>query len=172
MRHFQQAVIGGKDGLGLGLLAQLTVNALNGIGGVDQPAHLLGILETGTEMGPLGPLGPSDFRVFLTPKESRASGAACSSTAAWTAFRSAIGLGNRRKSIGESSTSSIRPVGISCRVWPRMSPPPCRIPALHLSRCLRCLEPSELRCGAVIQNSRLSASPIGPAIGHHWPAIR
>ena len=68
MRHFQQAVIGGKDGLGLGLLAQLTVNALNGIGGVDQPVHLLGIFETGTEMGPLGPLGPRDFWVLLTQR--------------------------------------------------------------------------------------------------------
>lgn len=42
IQHFQQAVIGGKDGLGLGHLAQLAVETLNGVGGVDQPAHLLG----------------------------------------------------------------------------------------------------------------------------------
>ena len=44
IQHFQQAVIGGKDGLGLGNLAQLAaVEPLNGIGGVNQPAHLLGV---------------------------------------------------------------------------------------------------------------------------------
>ena len=35
IQHFQQAVIGGKDGLGLGHLAELAVEALNGIGGID-----------------------------------------------------------------------------------------------------------------------------------------
>ena len=87
IQHFQQAVIGGKDGLGLGHLAQLAVETLNGIGGVDQlghlaqlavetlngiggvdqPAHLLGVLEIGAEIGPVGPPGLGDFRVFLVP---------------------------------------------------------------------------------------------------------
>ena len=39
----------------------------NHIGGADQPAHLLGILEVGAEIGPVGPPGLGDFRVFLVP---------------------------------------------------------------------------------------------------------
>ena len=35
IQHFQQAVIGGKDRFGLGHLAQLVVETLNGIGGID-----------------------------------------------------------------------------------------------------------------------------------------
>ena len=45
IQHFQQTVIGGKDGLGLGHLAELAVKALNGVGAADQPVHLLGGLE-------------------------------------------------------------------------------------------------------------------------------
>ena len=67
VQHFQQAVIGGKDRLGLGHLAQLAIKPLNGIGGVDQPAHLLGIFEIGAEIGPIVPSGLGDFRVFLVP---------------------------------------------------------------------------------------------------------
>src|SRR5699024_7345460 len=67
VQHFQQAVIRGKDRLGLGHLAQLAIKPLNGIGGVDQPAHLLGILEIGAEVGPIIPPGLGDFRVFLVP---------------------------------------------------------------------------------------------------------
>ena len=67
VQHFQQAVIGRKHQFGLGHVPQLAVKALNGIGGVDQPAHLLGILEVGAEIGPVGPPGLGDFRVFLVP---------------------------------------------------------------------------------------------------------
>ena len=35
IQHFQQAVIGGKDGLGLNHLAQLAVKTLNGVGDID-----------------------------------------------------------------------------------------------------------------------------------------
>ena len=65
IQHFQQAVIRGKDRLGLCHLAQLAVKSLNGIGGVDQPAYLLGILEVGAEISPVGTPGLGDFRVFL-----------------------------------------------------------------------------------------------------------
>lgn len=37
IQHFQQAVIGGEHGFGFGHLAQLAVEALDGIGGVNQP---------------------------------------------------------------------------------------------------------------------------------------
>ena len=67
IQHFQQTVISGKDGLSFGYLAQLAVKALNGIGGVDQSAHLLGVLEICAEIGPVGPPGLGDFRVFLVP---------------------------------------------------------------------------------------------------------
>ena len=40
IQHFQQAVIGGKHGFGFGHLAQLAVETLNGVGGVNQPPHL------------------------------------------------------------------------------------------------------------------------------------
>ena len=86
IQHFQQAVIGGKDGLGLGHLAQLAVETLDGIGGIDQPAHLLGVLEIGAEIGPIGPPGLGDFRVFFVPALPKGvqsiPRAACSSTAA------------------------------------------------------------------------------------------
>ena len=44
-QHFQQAVIGRKDGFDLGNLAELAVKALNGVGGVDESAYLLGYLK-------------------------------------------------------------------------------------------------------------------------------
>ena len=86
VQHFQQAVIGGKDRLGLGHLAQLAIKPLNGIGGVDQPAHLLRVLEICAQIGPVRPPGLGNSRVFpvsaLSPKASRAFKAACSSMAA------------------------------------------------------------------------------------------
>ena len=46
IQHFQQAVIGRKDGFGLvGNLAELAIKALNGVGGVDESAYLLGYLK-------------------------------------------------------------------------------------------------------------------------------
>lgn len=67
VRHFQQAVIGGKHRFGLGCLVQLAVETLNGVGGVDQSAHFLMVLEIGAEIGPVGPPGLGDFWVFLAP---------------------------------------------------------------------------------------------------------
>ena len=84
IQHFQQAVIGGKDGFGLGRLAQLAVKALNGVGGMDQPPYLLGMLEVSTQVDPIILPELGNFRVFLVsllPKASRASSADCLSTA-------------------------------------------------------------------------------------------
>ena len=50
IQHFQQAVISREYGFGLGHLAQLAVEALNGIGGIDQPPDLLGVLEVGAQV--------------------------------------------------------------------------------------------------------------------------
>ena len=47
IQHLQQAVVGGKNGLGFRHLPKLAVEALNGVGGVNQPADLLGELEVG-----------------------------------------------------------------------------------------------------------------------------
>lgn len=44
VQHFQQTVIGGENRLGPGHLAKLAVEALNGVGGIDQPPDFLGIL--------------------------------------------------------------------------------------------------------------------------------
>ena len=67
VEHFQQAVIGRKNGLSLGHFPQLAVKALNGVGGVDQPAYLLRILEVSTQIGPVVLPGDGDFGIFLVP---------------------------------------------------------------------------------------------------------
>ena len=67
IQHFQQAVIGGKDGFGFCHLAQLAVEALDGIGGVNQPPHLLRVLEIGAQVCPVVPPGLEDFRIFPVP---------------------------------------------------------------------------------------------------------
>ena len=56
IQHFQQAVVGGEHGFGFGHLAQLAVEALDGIGGVNQPPHLLRVLEIGAQVCPVVPL--------------------------------------------------------------------------------------------------------------------
>ena len=81
IQHFQQTIISRKYRFGFGDLAQLAVKTLDGVGGIDQSAHLLGVLEIGAEIGPVSPPGLGDFRIFLVPI-LRASRAACSSTAA------------------------------------------------------------------------------------------
>ena len=55
IQHFQQAVICGEHGFGLGHLTKLAVKSLNGVGGVDQAADLLGIFEIGAEICPIIP---------------------------------------------------------------------------------------------------------------------
>lgn len=85
IQHFQQTVIRWKHRFCLGHFPKLPVKALNCVGRIDQAAHLLGIFEIGTQVGPILPPGRSDLRVFFVPafgKVSRASGAAASSTAA------------------------------------------------------------------------------------------
>ena len=67
IQHFQQAVISRKHGFGFCHLAQLAVKSFNGVGGIDQAPYLLGILEIGAEIGPVGSPGLGDFRVFLVP---------------------------------------------------------------------------------------------------------
>ena len=61
------AVIGLKHGFGLGHLAQLAIESLNGVGGADQPAHLLGELEISAEIGSARPSGSGIFQIFLVP---------------------------------------------------------------------------------------------------------
>ena len=63
IQHFQQAVIRGENGLGLGHLPQLAVEALNGVGGINQPPYLLGIFEIGTQIRPVVPPGTGNLRV-------------------------------------------------------------------------------------------------------------
>ena len=67
IQHFQQTVIGGEDGLGLGYLAKLAVKALNGVGGIDQPPDFLKILEISAEIGPVIPPGTGNLGIFLVP---------------------------------------------------------------------------------------------------------
>ena len=55
VQHFQEAVVGREDGLGLGDLAELAVKALNGVGRVDDPADLSGVLEIGAQPRPILP---------------------------------------------------------------------------------------------------------------------
>lgn len=54
-------------------LAQLTVEALNSIGGVDQPQYLLWTLEISAEIGPARPLGLKDFGYFLSQRSPKVS---------------------------------------------------------------------------------------------------
>ena len=84
IQHFEQTVIGGEDGFGLGHLAQLAVKSLNDVGGIDQPPDLLEILEVDAQVGPVVTPGLEDFGVYFLSQRStktfRASRAACSST--------------------------------------------------------------------------------------------
>lgn len=50
IQHFQQTVIRWEDRFRFGHLAELPVETLNGVGVVNQPAHLLGVLEVGGEI--------------------------------------------------------------------------------------------------------------------------
>jgi len=65
IQHLEQAVIRGKHRLGFGNLPELTVEALYGIGGIDQPPHLLRKLEIGAQICPVVTPGLGNYRVFL-----------------------------------------------------------------------------------------------------------
>lgn len=67
IQHFQQAVIRGEHGFGFGHLPKLTVEALYGVGGINQSPHLLRVLKVGAQVGPVLPPGLRYFRVFLIP---------------------------------------------------------------------------------------------------------
>ncbi len=67
IQYFQQAVIGGEYGLGLGHLAKLAVKAFNSVGGIDQPPNFLRILEISAEIGPVIPSGTGNLGIFLVP---------------------------------------------------------------------------------------------------------
>ena len=67
IQHFQQAVIRGEHGFGFGHLPKLTVEALYGVGGINQSPHLLRVLKVGAQVGPVLPSGLRYFRVFLIP---------------------------------------------------------------------------------------------------------
>ena len=54
IQHFQQTIISREYQFGLGYLAQLAVETLNGVGGVDQPVHYLEVLEICVGIGPIG----------------------------------------------------------------------------------------------------------------------
>ena len=85
IEHFQQAVIRGKHGFCLGHFPELAVEALDGVGRIDQAANLLGVLEIGAEIRPVIPPGLRDFGVFLVPARGesiQSVRAAVSSTAA------------------------------------------------------------------------------------------
>ena len=67
IQHLQQAVIGGKNRLGLGHLAQLTIKSLDGVGGVNQSPDCLRNLEIGAQIRPIVLPGNRSFGVFLIP---------------------------------------------------------------------------------------------------------
>ena len=67
VQHFEQVFIRGKDSLGFGHFPELAVKTLNGVGSIDQPPKLLGILKVGTEVRPVFPPGLGDFGIFLVP---------------------------------------------------------------------------------------------------------
>ena len=67
IEHLEKTVIGGKDGFRFGHFPKLAVEALDGVGGVNQPPHLLRVLEIGAEIRPILPPGLRDFGVFLIP---------------------------------------------------------------------------------------------------------
>ena len=71
IQHFQQTVIRGEYGLGFGYLPQLAVKALNGVGGIDQPAYFLRKFEVGAQIGPVLSPGFGNLRMFLIPASGK-----------------------------------------------------------------------------------------------------
>lgn len=73
VQHFQEVVVRGEHGFRLGHLTELAVDALYGIGRIDQPPHLLRILELGTQVGPVLPPGLRYLAVFLSQRSEKES---------------------------------------------------------------------------------------------------
>ena len=61
--HLQQAVVRRKNRLCLGHLPQLVVEALNGVGGINQPPDLLRIFEVSTQIWPVVPPGGGNLGI-------------------------------------------------------------------------------------------------------------
>ena len=57
IEHLEQAVVRGENGLRFRHLAELAVEALDGVGGVNQPPQLLRVLEIGAQIRPVLPPG-------------------------------------------------------------------------------------------------------------------
>jgi len=56
-KHFAAIDTASNERMDSRHLPKLAVEALNGIGGIDQPPYLLGILEAGAQIGPIIPPG-------------------------------------------------------------------------------------------------------------------
>ena len=67
IQHLEKTVICRKDGFCLRHLAELPVEALDGIGRIDQPPHLFRVLEVGAQIRPVVPPGLCNFRIFAVP---------------------------------------------------------------------------------------------------------
>ena len=67
VQHLEKAVVRRKDRSGLGYFPQLPIKPFNRIGCVDQPLHLLRILEICAEIRPIFPPRPSYLAIFRIP---------------------------------------------------------------------------------------------------------
>ena len=67
LQHFQKTVVGWEYGFRFGHLPQLTVEAFDGIRGINQPADGVGKLEISAQIYPVFPPGCSDPGIFLPP---------------------------------------------------------------------------------------------------------
>ena len=67
IQHFEKAVIGRKHGFRLGYLPELTVEAFNRVGRIDQPPKFLRKLKISAEICPVIPPRLRDLRIFLVP---------------------------------------------------------------------------------------------------------
>ena len=65
IQHFQQTVIRGENSLGLSHLAELTVEALDGVGRIDQPPKLFWEFEIGAQVRPVLPPGRRNLGILL-----------------------------------------------------------------------------------------------------------
>ena len=67
IKHLQQAVIRRKYRLGFCHLAELTVESLDGVRGVNQTSDLLRKFETGAQISPVIPPGLQNLGIFFVP---------------------------------------------------------------------------------------------------------
>ena len=67
IKHFEQRLVVGENGLALSHFAELAVVAFNHIGGINQFADFRRILEKGGNFAPVAPPGLNDQRIPGTP---------------------------------------------------------------------------------------------------------